>query len=99
MVEKVAFLPSGAKCPEGKTDDCIVNFLGKNVNTVSYTFAFTALSIFSQALIFISLGAMADYGSWRKKLFMISTWLGCFFSTTVFFVRDNSMYLLLPIVF
>jgi UMF1 family MFS transporter len=89
MVENVSHLPSGLPCPKEKTDECLVNIFGKDMKTVSYTFLFTALSIASQALVFISLGAMADYGRWRKKLFMFSTWLGSFFATAVLFVQDS----------
>ncbi|KAL7746095.1 Autophagy protein 22 [Sorochytrium milnesiophthora] len=58
-----------ASATDSSGDNCMVRFGATTTNTVSYTLYITAISVALQALTFISLGSLADYGRWRK-LFM-----------------------------
>lgn len=47
---------------------CQFLFLGSKLDTTSFANFVTALSVFIQAFLYISVASFGDYGSWRKKL-------------------------------
>ena len=64
-----------AQCQAGET--CVLFMLGRlPVSPLSFTYFVSFASIFCQAVVFVLLGALADYGSLRKKLLMGCTVVG-----------------------
>lgn len=53
---------------DGRPDDtCVVNILGGKINTSSFVLYTTSLAVGVQALVLISISAIADYGAWSDE--------------------------------
>lgn len=78
-------------CVEGAP--CVVLRLGK-IEVLSNSFALyvIAVSVLCQAIMFVSVGAMADYGSYRKKLLFISTVVGSISAILMLTVLRPSLF-------
>ncbi|KAJ3281603.1 Autophagy protein 22, partial [Blyttiomyces sp. JEL0837] len=78
---------------------CQVDIFGAGVDPASFAFYSTALSVGLQAFLFISLGAVADHGAWRKR-FMIGFMVVCALSCMGFVaIRDNSQFLVASLLY
>ncbi|KAI0237445.1 Autophagy protein 22 [Massospora cicadina] len=67
-------------CNTSVSYDCKVHFVGSWFDTSSFTLYVTAVSVAIQALVFVSLSAVADYGSMRKAMLLGSASICAFFS-------------------
>ncbi|QSZ33567.1 hypothetical protein DSL72_005135 [Monilinia vaccinii-corymbosi] len=50
------------------THQCVINVLGTELTTASFTMYTFSASVFLQALALVSVSSVADHGTWRKKL-------------------------------
>ncbi|OAL42536.1 autophagy-related protein 22-2 [Pyrenochaeta sp. DS3sAY3a] len=57
-------------------NQCIVDLFGYELNTSSFTLYSFSLAIIVQTLVLISIGAIADYGTNRKRLLLILAFTG-----------------------
>lgn len=55
---------------------CVVPILGNMVDTASFSLYVVAISVALQAIVFVGLGALADFGSNRKTLLIFFSFLG-----------------------
>jgi len=63
-----------ARAEEAQPDDaCVVNVLGAKVNTSSFALYTFSLAVGVQALVLISISAIADHGTYRLLLSMAQT--------------------------
>lgn len=77
MPQKVGYLKGapGSPCVENRA--CVLFTLGAmEVLSTSFAYYIIAVSVLCQALVFISVGAMADYGGYRKRMLIVSTIVG-----------------------
>ncbi|KAJ3211175.1 Autophagy protein 22 [Dinochytrium kinnereticum] len=70
---------------------CVVQIAGAWVDPSSFALYTTACSVGLQAIVFISLGAMADHGAWRKR-FMVGFMIGCAVFCMAFATIRNSSW-------
>jgi UMF1 family MFS transporter len=72
---------------------CVIFTLGP-VDILSSSFAYytIAFSVLCQALVFVSVGAMADYGPYRKRMLIISTVAGSVAAMLMATVVRPSLY-------
>lgn len=79
-----------APCVEGQP--CIIDIGKLSVTTSGFAYYVIAVSVFLQALTFISVGAMADYGRYRKKMLMATTVVGSSAAIMMITVVKPSLY-------
>ncbi len=93
MPRAVGFLKGtvDSPCVEGKP--CILKIGSLQLPTSAFAYYIIAISVLLQALVFISVGAMADYGGWRKRMLFISTIVGSASSMLILTVVRPSLYL------
>jgi UMF1 family MFS transporter len=72
---------------------CIIYFLGAEINTASFALYTFSLSVLVQAVLIISMSGAADHGSYRKTLLVIFAFIGSI-STMLFLVIVPKVYLL-----
>lgn len=66
-------------CTNEPGEICVLwNWGGWSVTPSAFAYYVIGLSVASQALVFISVGALADYGRLRKGMLTLCTWLGSF---------------------
>ncbi|KAL6714641.1 Autophagy protein 22 [Lecanora helva] len=70
---------------------CIVNFLGTEINTASFAMYTFSISVFLQALLIISMSGAADHGLYRKSL-LLSFALAGSVATMLFIVVVPEIY-------
>lgn len=58
------------------TSQCIIYFLGAEINTASFALYTFSLSVMIQALLIISMSGAADHGSYRKSLLVTFAFIG-----------------------
>jgi UMF1 family MFS transporter len=97
-------IPGGSACPgfPGNSDNCIqwpsgdiyplrmTSADGTSWYPPAYTNAMNSLATGLNVLFFITLSGLADYGPYRKKMFMFLSVLGCLFMILCLSVRGNS---------
>lgn len=94
IIEQLAFEhgtlegTQGTPCNQWTSDTkppaCLVPFIGSlTTDTVSYTFYVTAISVLCQAIVFISIGSLADHGNSRKTLLIGFTAAGSLFNVLI----------------
>jgi len=66
-------------------------FFGE-VGPFNFTTRVLSFSVLLQTVIFISLGAIADFGKWRYRLLLASTVMGTLSTMSILFVTDHSQY-------
>ena len=72
------------------TEICVLWTWGRWSATPSaFAYYIIGISVASQALIFISVGALADYGKFRKGMLIICTWLGAFSAFSMALVKGT----------
>ncbi|KAJ3122555.1 Autophagy protein 22 [Physocladia obscura] len=72
---------------------CVTEIAGAWIDPSSFSLYTTAFSVLLQAIVFISLGALADHGSFRKKFmtgFMVCALISCM---CMIAIRDSSLFL------
>lgn len=72
---------------------CIIYFLGAEINTASFALYTFSLSVFVQAILIISMSSAADHGTYRKKLLVIFAFIGSI-ATMLFLGVVPKIYLL-----
>ncbi|KAI9788583.1 MAG: Autophagy protein 22 [Peltula sp. TS41687] len=81
----------------GKKDEmagqCVIYFLGAEINTASFAMYTFSISVLIQALLIISLSAAADHGTYRKRMLLISALVGST-ATMLFLPVIPKVYLL-----
>ncbi|KAJ3112528.1 Autophagy protein 22 [Phlyctochytrium bullatum] len=72
---------------------CVVQVAGgAMVDVSSFVLYATSFSVALQAIFFISLGAVADHGTWRKR-FMVGFMIGCgIFGVAFLTIRDSKLF-------
>ncbi|KAG0347572.1 Autophagy protein 22 [Podila humilis] len=63
---------------------CMISFGSWEVDTASFVLYLTSLAVFLQALSVVSVGALADHGSWRKKQLVILSVCGSVATMLIF---------------
>ncbi|KAL1998754.1 hypothetical protein VTN02DRAFT_5631 [Thermoascus thermophilus] len=76
-----------------KTSQCVIYFLGIEINTASFAMYTFSVSVFIQALLIISMSGAADHGRYRKLLLVIFACVGSI-STMLFLPVVPRVYLL-----
>ncbi|KAJ6071300.1 hypothetical protein N7499_009314 [Penicillium canescens] len=80
--------------PQGSDgSQCIIYFLGAEINTASFALYTFSLSVLVQAVLIISMSGAADHGSYRKTLLIIFAFIGSI-ATMLFLVIVPKVYLL-----
>ncbi|KAJ5326096.1 hypothetical protein MYU51_010723 [Penicillium brevicompactum] len=72
---------------------CIIYFLGAEINTASFALYTFSLSVLVQAILIISMSGAADHGTYRKKLLVIFAFVGSV-ATMLFLAIVPRVYLL-----
>ncbi|KAJ5782204.1 hypothetical protein N7457_003978 [Penicillium paradoxum] len=72
---------------------CIIYFLGAEINTASFALYTFSLSVLVQAILIISMSGAADHGTYRKKLLVIFAFVGSI-ATMLFLAVVPKVYLL-----
>lgn len=75
------------------TGQCVVYFLGMEINTASFAMYTFSLSVLLQALLVVSISCAADHGNYRKRLLLVFAFAGAV-STMLFLPVVPSVYLL-----
>ncbi|KAJ5121204.1 uncharacterized protein N7515_009165 [Penicillium bovifimosum] len=79
--------------PKISDGQCIIYFLGAEINTASFALYTFSLSVLVQAVLIISMSGAADHGSYRKKLLVIFAFIGSI-ATMLFLAVVPKVYLL-----
>ena len=74
-----------------KHEQCIVSFLGNDINTASFAMYTFSFSVLVQALVVITMSGAADHGSYRKTLLLIFACTGAV-SLMLFLPITSSVY-------
>lgn len=53
----------------GESNQCIVRVFGSEINTASFSLYTSSIAVFVQALLFVTLSAIADHGMYPKCFF------------------------------
>ncbi|KAJ5496377.1 hypothetical protein N7463_008364 [Penicillium fimorum] len=72
---------------------CIIYFLGAEINTASFALYTFSLSVLVQAVLIISMSGAADHGTHRKKLLVVFAFIGSI-ATMLFLFVVPKVYLL-----
>eukprot|EP00158_Paraphelidium_tribonemae_P005278 Partr_v1_DN27261_c0_g1_i2_m38611 putative Vacuolar effluxer which mediate the efflux of amino acids resulting from autophagic degradation. The release of autophagic amino acids allows the maintenance of protein synthesis and viability during nitrogen starvation (By similarity) len=112
ILEKMAFnggtIPdSGLPCSSyptlptssgGELRPCQISLAGTNIQTVSFALYVSSCSVVLQALIFLSFGALADYGKWRQILHIICSTIGALLAMSFVLILGDDQYLAVAIL-
>lgn len=82
---------AGTQAPDA--GQCVIYFLGVEVNTASFALYTFSLSVLVQAILIISMSGAADHGSYRKTLLVVFALIGSI-ATMLFLVVVPNIYLL-----
>ncbi|KAG0360327.1 Autophagy protein 22 [Podila minutissima] len=63
---------------------CMISFGSLEVDTASFVLYLTSLAVLLQALTVVSVGALADHGSWRKKQLVVLSVCGSVATMLIF---------------
>ena len=78
---------------------CILISIGSlKISSSSFAYLTVGFSAFAQALSFISVGALADYGNLRKQLLFFCTLLGSLSTLMIMFVTKPSLFWLASLI-
>lgn len=78
---------------KGEKGQCIISFLGADINTASFAMYTFSISVLIQALIIISMSGAADHGRYRKSFLLSFAFTGAV-ATMLFIVVVPSVYAL-----
>ena len=76
---------------EAESTQCIINFLGAEINTASFAMYTFSISVLIQALIIISMSGAADHGIYRKSFLLSFAFTGSV-ATMLFLVVVPQIY-------
>ncbi|PSK53965.1 hypothetical protein B9Z65_7771 [Elsinoe australis] len=79
--------------PPPKAAQCLVPFLGAEINTASFAMYTFSIGVFIQALVVITMSGAADHGAYRKTLLLSFAAVGAI-SLMLFLPIDSSLYAL-----
>ena len=79
--------------PRVDTGQCIINFLGAEINTASFAMYTFSISVLVQALLIISMSGAADHGLYRKSFLLIFAFTGSV-ATMLFLAVVPQVYVL-----
>ncbi|KAJ5355360.1 Autophagy-related protein 22-1 [Penicillium cataractarum] len=85
--------PDGYQTQGSDAGQCIIYFLGAEINTASFALYTFSLSVLVQAILIISMSGAADHGSYRKKLLVTFAFIGAT-ATMLFLAVVPRVYLL-----
>jgi UMF1 family MFS transporter len=85
--------PSSTVHVASESSQCVVYFLGMEINTASFAMYTFSVSVLLQALLIISMSGAADHGSYRKLLLVVFACVGSV-STMLFLAVKPEVYLL-----
>ncbi|CAG7947219.1 unnamed protein product [Penicillium olsonii] len=88
--------PDGSKLgyqTQSNGGQCIIYFLGAEINTASFALYTFSLSVLVQAILIISMSGAADHGTYRKKLLIMFAFIGSI-ATMLFLAVVPRVYLL-----
>lgn len=91
-------------CPSSSTHDlspkaskdlaqCVIHFLGMQINTASFAMYTFSISVLFQALVVVSISTAADHGNYRKRLLLFFAFCGSV-ATMLFLAVSPNVYLL-----
>ena len=75
--------------PDDNGEQCIVRFLGAEVNTASFAMYTFSLSVLFQALVIVSISGAADHGRYRKTLLLVFACIGAIATMSFLPVSPN----------
>lgn len=84
---------SGYEAQKSNSSQCIIFFLGAEINTASFALYTFSLSVLVQAVLIISMSGAADHGSYRKTLLVMFAFTGAI-ATMLFLGVVPRIYLL-----
>ncbi|KAJ3200695.1 Autophagy protein 22 [Dinochytrium kinnereticum] len=95
MAARSGFLASDHSVPcntsiEGYS--CVVNFAGSYIQTSSFFFYATVVSVLAQLFCLISFGALADHGSWKKSFLLGFSYFSAILTVMYVTVLSDSLW-------
>ncbi|KAJ5672440.1 hypothetical protein N7507_001567 [Penicillium longicatenatum] len=84
---------SNYEAQKSSSSQCIIFFLGAEINTASFALYTFSLSVLVQAVLIISMSGAADHGSYRKTLLVMFAFIGAV-ATMLFLAVVPQIYLL-----
>lgn len=84
---------STASSTDHNNGQCIVQLLGREINTASFAMYTFSVSVLIQTLVIISMSGAADHGNYRKKLLLSFAFTGAL-ATMLFITIIPKIYLL-----
>lgn len=85
--------PVGYIVQGSNAGQCVIYFLGAEINTASFALYIFSLSVLVQAILIISMSGAADHGDYRKTLLVIFAFVGSV-ATMLFLAVVPQVYLL-----
>ncbi|EMD90738.1 hypothetical protein COCC4DRAFT_186353 [Bipolaris maydis ATCC 48331] len=79
------------------SEQCMVTYLGMQMSTSSLALYTSSAAVLLQALVLVCLSSFADYGPYRKKMLMITSYTGSVASCLFIFISP-ALYQLAPIL-
>ncbi|KAF2201886.1 autophagy-related protein 22-2 [Delitschia confertaspora ATCC 74209] len=83
----------GFNAPKNETGQCIVSFMGAEINTASFAMYTFSISVLLQSLVIISMSGAADHGRFRKTFLLGFAFVGSI-ATMLFLPVVSKVYLL-----
>lgn len=80
-----------------RSNQCVVDFLGLEINTASFAMYTFSLSVLIQALLIVTMSGAADHGSYRKSLLIVFACVGSL-ATMLFIVVQPQIYVLAAVL-
>ncbi|RAR13431.1 autophagy-related protein 22-1 [Stemphylium lycopersici] len=81
----------------GDNEQCMVQYLGSEISTSSLAMYTSSFAVLLQALVLICFSSFADYGPYRKKMLMFTSYAGSLASCLFIFISP-SLYYLAPVL-
>eukprot|EP00397_Hematodinium_sp_SG-2012_P011261 GEMP01011397.1.p1 GENE.GEMP01011397.1~~GEMP01011397.1.p1 ORF type:complete len:546 (+),score=94.45 GEMP01011397.1:76-1638(+) len=75
-----------------------VPFFGTNIDYLSYATWVVSISVLVQALVFVSMGSFADYGTYRKRMLLVCVCLGSVCNLLFMAAEDSNAYITVGIL-
>ncbi|KAI9297014.1 MFS general substrate transporter [Neoconidiobolus thromboides FSU 785] len=77
---------------------CILPIAGFYITSSAFSLFTMALSVLLQAIFFIALSSLADYGNYRKSLLLLSSFIGSISMILLSFITSFKLYWLLAVL-
>ena len=84
---------SNPHTPAPHSQQCVVDFLGLEINTASFAMYTFSVSVLLQSILVITMSGAADHGRYRKSLLLTFAFIGAL-STMAFLPITSRTYLL-----